>query len=460
MPEAARHLAAVPTPGNPVADDNGDNIERHVLGTAMESPGEIPGMRVLIEAASFADTRHGEIWAAICNAADAGQPVHPTAVTERLIRSGVIGRLPDPAYVFDLYQQAVPAQGAYWARLLSERHTWRTVDVHTNRLGHALRTPGMELGQIAALAEAVATAAVKAVDTGGDVQHIGELAADYITTYFDYGQDAGIPTPWTDLNRLMPSGGFERGQVVTFGGATGMGKSIAVTDCARHFGVDRQIPTIMFTLEMTAEQVLYRVLSGLTGIPEQAIKQRELSPDDLVRVDNARQRFEASPLWIVEGVKTMTQIINTIRQHQHRFGAVHTVIIDYLQIVKTDGRKENRQLEVSATIQRMKELALNERLLVITAAQINRAPSQRPEKRPGLSDLRESGEIENSSDVVVLIHREDYYDRESPRAGEADFLVEKNRGGAKDTITVAAQFHLTRFVSMAEAWTPSHAAAA
>jgi replicative DNA helicase len=450
----------VPAPGNPVADDNGVGIERHVLGTAMESPGEIPGMRVLIEAASFADPRHGEIWTVICDAADGNQPVHPTAITERLIRNGLIGRLPHSAYVFDLYQQAVAAQGAYWARLLAERHTWRTVDVQANRLGNALKTPGMELGQVAALAETVVAAANRVVNPDTGVRHIGELAADYITTYFDYGQDAGIPTPWVDVNRLLPAGGFERGQVVAFGGATGMGKSIAVTDCARHFGVDRQIPTIMFTLEMSAEHVLYRILSALTGIPEHLVKGRELSPDELVRVDNARQRFEASPLWIVEGVKSMTQIINTIRQHQHRYGAIHTVIIDYLQIVKPDGKKENRQLDVSSIVQRMKELALNERLLVLTAAQINRGPGQRPDKRPALSDLRESGEIENSSDVVILIHREDYYDKESPRAGEADFLIEKNRGGVKDCVTLGAQFHLTRFVSMADAWTPSRSVAA
>jgi len=458
----ARRLAAVPDPPSTERqterETNRARIERHILGTAMDAPGDIPGMRVHVEAASFADAVHGHIWEAISRCHDSGEPVHPTAVTEQLINAGLIGKLPHNAYVFDLYQQALPGQGGHWAKLLAERHTWDRVNAGTHKIKRMLDTPGASLDQVAGLAEHLVTVAAGRTSTTNGGEHIADLAAAYIDGYLNWGQAKGAATPWVDLNRLLTTGGLERGQVVTFGGASGMGKSIAITDVARHIGVELQQPTLIFTMEMTADQVLCRILAGLTGVREAAIKNRELTADELVRVDEARRRFDNAPLWVIAEPRTITQIANTVRQHKHRYGNIHTVVVDYVQIVSTEGRKENRQLEVSATMQRLKQLALKEDVLVVTAAQINRAPAQRTDKRPTLADLRESGEIENSSDIVVLIFREDYYDKESPRAGEADFIVAKQRGGATDTVTLAAQLHLTRFVSMADDWTPSGAA--
>lgn len=464
MPDntTARRLAAVPDlPQDERPDQRDDNrarIERHVLGTAMDNPGEIPGMRIHIDAKAFADGRHADIWQAITTAYDAGEPVNPTAVVEHLIRTGAIGRLPSGTYPFELYQQATPGQGVHWARSLADRHTWDRVNLGNEKIRQTLATPGADLGQVAALAEHLATVAAGQTRDGDDGVHIADLAADYLNGYFDYGKDKGAATPWDDVNQLLTTAGFERGQVVTFGGASGMGKSIAITDIARHNGVELQLPTLVFTMEMTADQVLCRILAGLTGIPEKAIKTRDLTADQITKVDEARQRFQQSPLWIVAEPRTVTQIGNTVRQYKARHGDIHTVVVDYVQIVPGDRKAENRQLEVSSTMQRLKQLALKEELLVVTAAQINRAPAQRADKRPTQADLRESGEIENSSDIVILIYREDFYDKESPRAGEADFIVAKQRGGVLDTVTLAAQLHLTRFVSMAQDWSPAGAA--
>jgi replicative DNA helicase len=459
VPDAARHLNAVPDAGEP-QDDNGPRIERHVLGTAMESPDEFATMRIAVTAESFNDPRHALIWRAICAAADAGEPISATAITEKMIRAGVLGRLPHGAYMFDLYQQALPGQGGHWARRLAERATWRDLDVSAERLSDTVRRPGATLAQVAELADAVMTAAST---TSGDDEgvHIAQLATDYLEGYLDFGRNKGISTPWADLNAMLTREGFERGQVVTFGGGPGMGKSIALTDCVRHMGVDLQVPTVMFTLEMTSEQVMCRLVAGLTGIAEARIKNREMSQDEIVRFDEARQRLANAPLWIFDGQRPMHEMLGMIKRHRLRYGPIHVLAVDYCQIIPTDARgksKENRQLEIAQTMLSLKRYALNENVLVLNAAQINRGPAQRTDKRPMLSDLRESGEIENSSDIVILLHRDDYYDKESMRAGEADFIVAKQRGGVTDTVTLAAQLHLTRFVSMAVDWTPSGSA--
>ena len=125
------------------------------------------------------------------------------------------------------------------------------------------------------------------------------------------------------------------------------------------------------------------------------------------------------------------------------------VIIDYLQLMSSPKRVENRQQEVSELSRSLKLLAKELNVPVIAVAQLNRGPEQRTDKRPMLSDLRESGSIEQDSDVVILLHREDAYERESPRAGEADFIVAKHRNGPTTTVTVAFQGHYSRFVDMA-----------
>jgi replicative DNA helicase len=461
VPDAAvRHLNAVPDAGEP-GDDNGPRLERHALGTAMESPGEFAAMRIALTAESFADPRHALVWRAITAAADAGEPIHATAITEKMIRAGVLGRLPHGAYMFDLYQQALPGQGGYLARRLAERATWRDLDAGAVRLADAVRRPGATLGDVVNLAEAVVTAATTTAASTDEGVHIAQLAANYLDGYLDYGLNHGIATPWPDLNHTLTKGGFERGQVVTFGGGPSMGKSMALTDCVRHLAAELQVPTVMFTLEMKGEDVMMRLVAGLIGIPEVRIKNRNLTTEEIARFDDARQHLADSPLWIFEGVRPLSEMLAMVKQHKLRYGPVHVLALDYCQLVPAETRgksKENRQLEIAATMLGLKRFALNENVLVLNAAQINRGPAQRTDKRPMLSDLRESGEIENSSDIVILLHREDYYDKESPRAGEADFIIAKQRGGPTDTVTLACQFHLTRFVSMAEDWSPAGAA--
>lgn len=448
-----RHLTAVPNPGNPTGEDaaNATRIEQRVLGTAMESATDRAAIADLVTADSFANPRHGDIWTAIMAAAEAGEPTDAVAITERLIRNGTITKLPAAYVVGDLYAAAAPGQGEYWARLLAERHTWRRLNVGQARLAQAMTTPGVGLDQVAHLAETIAATATEPATTGGDTMPIAELAAHYVDTFITWEPAVGLATPWHDLNALLTPGGFERCQVVTFGGATGMGKSVALTNLMRHYGVESQIPTLFFTLEMTHEQVLCRVLADVTGVPERAIKRRELSEQDMGRVGRARQRLDAAPLWIVSGPRSLTQIANETRRHRQRHGDIAVVGVDYAQIVIPQGRPESRQVAVADTMKRFKQFALAEDVLVVTAAQVNRAPAHRPDKRPTLADLRESGEIEQTSDVVVLLFREEYYDPESPRAGEVDFIVAKQRGGPTDTITLASQLWLTRFVSMADA---------
>jgi replicative DNA helicase len=174
-----------------------------------------------------------------------------------------------------------------------------------------------------------------------------------------------------------------------------------------------------------------------------------MSDDDWTRLARRMSEVANAPLFIDDSPNMSMMEIRAKCRRLKQQHDLRLVIIDYLQLMTSPKRVENRQQEVSELSRSLKLLAKELDVPVIAVAQLNRGPEQRTDKRPMLSDLRESGSIEQDSDVVILLHREDAYERESPRAGEADFIVAKHRNGPTTTVTVAFQGHYSRFVDMA-----------
>jgi replicative DNA helicase len=175
----------------------------------------------------------------------------------------------------------------------------------------------------------------------------------------------------------------------------------------------------------------------------------QMSDDDWGRLAKRMSEVADAPLFIDDSPNmSMMEIRAKCRRLKQRHD-LRLVIVDYLQLMSSPKRVENRQQEVSELSRSLKLLAKELNVPVVALSQLNRGPEQRTDKRPMLSDLRESGSIEQDSDMVILLHREDAYERESPRAGEADFIVAKHRNGPTTTVTVAFQGHYSRFVDMA-----------
>lgn len=452
MPSNARALHSVPDPDDRPSDDNGARMEMVVLGKAMGSVEEYESICVVgLDRTWFADHRHGDIWDVIREAYGEGEPAGPVAVTERMIKSREITKHPHPAYLFDIHRAAAEAgTGEWYARQMGERFQRRTVMIATSQLGQAVASPMSDLGRITELAAQVVEAATPRTVGVPEVTLIGDLFDEYVRTYFNENDTEIIPSPWSDLNKLLTSGGFTPGQMVTVGGATGSGKSIALTNMAQEIGIRQRKHAVMFTMEMRAEDVMMRIASSMSAIPESKIKDRSLDERELVNLDHTRQRLRDAPLRVIDGRKTVTQMRASVAEIEREFGKIDAVLVDYIQLVLPPGRTENRQIEVAQIMKELKDWAIKENVLVVGAAQTNRGPGQRADKRPELSDLRESGEIENSSDIVILLYRDEYYNKDSVRQGEADFELAKQRSGPSGKMLVlAAQLHLTRFMSMA-----------
>jgi replicative DNA helicase len=225
--------------------------------------------------------------------------------------------------------------------------------------------------------------------------------------------------------------------------------STLALDLARAASIRHHMASVIFSLEMSRNEITMRLLSAEAKVALHTMRTGQLSDDDWSRLARRMGEVADAPLFIDDSPNmSLMEIRSKCRRLKQRHD-LKMVIIDYLQLMSSPRRVENRQQEVSEMSRSLKLLAKELEVPVIAVSQLNRGPEQRTDKRPMLSDLRESGSIEQDSDMVILLHREDAYERESPRAGEADLVVAKHRNGPTATVTVAFQGHYSRFVDMA-----------
>nr|WP_262495991.1 replicative DNA helicase [Nonomuraea sp. SYSU D8015] len=220
-------------------------------------------------------------------------------------------------------------------------------------------------------------------------------------------------------------------------------------DFARSAAIKHGMTTVIFSLEMSRNEITMRLLSAEARVALHAMRSGMMGDDDWTRLARRMSEVAEAPLFIDDSPNmSMMEIRAKCRRLKQR-NDLRFVVIDYLQLMSSPKKTESRQNEVSEISRAIKLLAKELEVPVIAISQLNRGPEQRTDKRPQVSDLRESGSIEQDADMVILLHREDAYERESPRAGEADLIVAKHRNGPTATVTVAFQGHYSRFVDMA-----------
>ena len=257
----------------------------------------------------------------------------------------------------------------------------------------------------------------------------------------------GVPTGFQDLDRLL--NGLHPGQMIVVAARPGLGKSTLGLDFARSCSVKHGLTSAVFSLEMSKSEIVMRLLSAEARIRLADMRAGRMSDDDWTRMARRMSEISEAPLYIDDSPNlTLMEIRAKARRLKQRHD-LKLVVLDYLQLM-TSGRKiESRQQEVSEFSRQIKLLAKELEVPVVAISQLNRGPEQRTDKRPMLSDLRESGSIEQDADMVILLHRPDAFERDDPRAGEADLILAKHRNGPTSTVTVAHQLHYSRFADLA-----------
>ena len=221
-------------------------------------------------------------------------------------------------------------------------------------------------------------------------------------------------------------------------------------DFMRSCSIKNHLPSIVFSLEMSKSEIVMRLLSAEAKIKLADMRSGRMSDDDWTRLARRMSEISEAPLYIDDSPNlTMMEIRAKARRLKQK-ADLRLIVIDYLQLMTSGKKVESRQQEVSEFSRQIKLLAKELEVPVVAMSQLNRGPEQRTDKKPMLSDLRESGSIEQDADMVILLHRPDAFESDDPRGGEADLIVAKHRAGPTRTVTVAHQLHLSRFANMAK----------
>ncbi|MFJ3289948.1 replicative DNA helicase [Streptomyces sp. NPDC086669] len=430
--------------------------EMAVLGAMLLSRDAIADVTEIIKnPADFYRPAHQTIYLAIRGRYNDGAPVDPIVINDDLTKSGDIARIGGPAYLHHLIQQVASAGHAeHYAQIVREKAVLRNLQSACTRTLHEIADGTGETGELLDDLRAEVDDIVDDASHGEQDTLIGSDGEDFLGELEHlqkHGPARGVLTGFTDFDLL--TNGLQPGQLIVIAARPAIGKSTLGVDIVRHAAIVQGLPAVFFSLEMSRTELKMKIASAQAMVALHHLQsQNGMTDDDWARLAKAWPRINAAPLDIVDDAGlTLTKI----RSHCRRIARkrdLRLVVVDYLQLMEGElaGRSENRQQEVAKISRSLKKLAAELQVPVIAMSQLNRGAEQRTDKKPLLSDLRESGAIEQDANMVILLHREDAYDRESPRAGEADFIVAKNRGGPTATITTAFQGHYSRFVDMAQ----------
>ena len=424
--------------------------EKSVLGAMLLSKDAIADVTEGLRADDFYRPNHEAIFNAIIELYGHGEPADAVTVAAQLERTGELERVGGRVYLIDLMQSvSIAANAGHYAQIVHDKATLRRLveaSMKISQLGY------QGAGEVPDIVDAAQQAIyeVSDINTSDDYQSLKDLLEPTIDEMeaIQSHDDAmsGVPTGFAELDEL--TNGLHAGQMIIVAARPAVGKSTLALDLARSAAVKNGLTTVYFSLEMGKTELVMRLLSAEAGVPLNHIRNGRMSEDDWQRIVRKTGHVQEAPLFIDDSPNlTMMEIRSKARRLRQR-NDLRLVIIDYLQLMSSGRKVESRQLEVSEFSRQIKLLAKELQIPVIALCQLNRGPEQRNDKKPMLSDLRESGSLEQDADVVILLHREDAYDRDSPRAGEADFIVAKHRNGPTATVTTAFQGHYSRFVDM------------
>jgi replicative DNA helicase len=427
--------------------------EQCVLGGMLLSKDAVSDVIEAIRPSDHYRPAHQIVHEAILDLYARGEPADAITVANELTRRGELQRIGGAPYLHTLIASVPTAANAgYYARIVRERAILRRLVEAGTRIVQMGYTGDADADDLVdrAQAEVYAVTDRRIAEDYHSLAEIMPGALDEIESISSHsGAMTGVPTGFADLDAL--TNGLHPGQMVVVAARPAVGKSALALDFARSATIRHSLPTVLFSLEMGRNEITMRLLAAEAKVPMNLMRTGQLSDDDWGRLAKRMGEVADAPLFIDDSPNmSLMEIRAKCRRLKQRHD-LRMVVIDYLQLMSSPKRVENRQQEVSEMSRSLKLLAKELGVPVVALSQLNRGPEQRQDKKPMLSDLRESGSIEQDADVVILLHREDAYERESPRAGEADLIVAKHRNGPTATVTVAFQGHYSRFVDMAPA---------
>lgn len=427
-----------------------DDAEMAVLGGMLMSSDAVGEVSEIIEVSDFYQPRHQTIFDAIVALFADGQPVDAVLVANQLQKNNELDKVGGVDYLHSLVASVPTAANAtYYAEIVHQRAILRNVisaGTKIAQLGYS--ADGSQAEEIVNLAQSEVYE-MGAGRVHQDYEAIGPVAVnalDQINAIQNHLVQQGVMTGFRKIDNLTQ--GLQPGQMIIVAGRPAMGKSTLGIDFARAAAFKQHLTTVVFSLEMSKIELAQRILSAEEDIPLTALRRAEgLDETAWSKLNNAMGRFNEAPLYIDDSPNMSLMEIRAKCRRLKQTDDLRLVVIDYLQLMTSGKRVESRQQEVSDFSRALKLLAKELEVPVVALSQLNRGPEMRGDKKPMLSDLRESGSIEQDADVVFLVHRPDFYNKED-RPGEADIILAKHRNGPTDTIGLAFLGAYSKFKDM------------
>ncbi|MFJ1539331.1 replicative DNA helicase [Micromonospora chalcea] len=431
------------------------DAEQVVLGCLMQSQDTFVEVEPhLGKGDGFYRQQHATIYRALLDLRDRQEPTDPITLASHLLGTGDLNRIGGAHYLHDCVAKVpVAAQAGHFAKTVARFALLRSLAREGQRIVNAAQSAHHDSAE-AMLEQARAWLSEL---TGSSTSRSDALWKDAAgRTFTEIGEVAdapdgpvGIPTGLHDVDEVLE--GLRPGQLTLVAARPRVGKSVLLLNVARHAAVHLGKRVVLFSLEMSENEVVTRMFSAGTSVPLTRIRMaKHLTDEDWAKLARYIGDTSEAPLHVDASPKAgLAHIRSTTSRIVNEHGPVDLIVVDYLQLMPPANPRASREQQVSELSRGLKLLAKEVGAPVVAACQLNRGPEQRSDKKPQLGDLRESGSLEQDGDQVILLHREDADDPESPKAGECDLIIAKNRHGRQDTITVAAQLHLSRFVSTA-----------
>ncbi|MBF7081396.1 replicative DNA helicase [Desulfallas sp. Bu1-1] len=427
------------------------DAEQSVLGALLLDNSAISKVVRFLNPEDFYLESHRVIFNAILELEDNGQAADLVTVTEKLRRKGELEKVGGATYVASLTNIAPTAANVeYYARIVEEKALLR------NLINLAVRIAGMSYEGSEDAERLMEEAERMLLELGSRrtstvFTEIKDVLLDTFK-HFEYlykhkGEITGVPTGFKDLDRICQ--GLQPGDLIIVAGRPSMGKTSFGMCIAYHAAVKTMKPVAVFSLEMSKEQLVQRMLCAEAMVDQHKLRSGFISEGDWAKLTQQAREMARLPIFIDDsGVLTVRQIRAKARR-MHLEKGLALIVIDYLQLMQGSRRAENRQQEIAEISRSLKGLAKELNVPVLALAQLSRSVEQRQDKRPIMSDLRESGSLEQDADVVMFIYRDEYYHPDTEKVGIAEIIVAKQRNGPTGTVELAFLKEFTRFMNLA-----------
>lgn len=435
--------------------------EQSVIGGLLLENDALDKVADILKADDFYQHDHKTIFQHIAKLIERARPADIVTVAESLENSAELTGVGGIAYLGSLAQNTPTAANIRrYAEIVRERAVMRQlVVVGSDIAGSAYSPNGRDAQQLLDEAEAkifqIAEGGEKDNQGFQDIKELLPQVAEKIDELFsreDQSEVTGIPTGFTDLDRM--TSGLHGGDMVVVAGRPSMGKTAFSINMAENIALDTGLPVAIFSMEMGAAQLATRMIGSVGRLDQHRMRTGRLEDEDWEKLTTALGRLNEAPIFIDEGAGLSSFDVRARARRLHRqMGKLGLIVVDYLQLMAAPAGKqgENRATEISEISRSLKALAKELDVPVVALSQLNRGLEQRPDKRPVMSDLRESGAIEQDADVILFIYRDEVYNPDSPDKGTAEIIIGKQRNGPIGRVRLTFIGENTRFEDFANA---------